>query len=263
MVDAMSSPLGCAIWRVRAAHGDAWQVEGRLREPFGGGAAECPGVRLMASGLPDAAWNNADVTNPGAVDVDAVRAWYAGRSVPWGLCLPAGAHWPHGRRLFVKRCMGLGPNRFAAATSHPDVEIGPAGRAHSEIVAAIDSAAFEAEPAASAAWIGPQLSSPAHVVALARLADEPVGIAVSVRSDDSAGPALGIFGVGVVPRARRRGVGAALVSWLVERGFAAGAELAHLNPNTDEAARIYARLGFVETAGLDVYVDVQAGSSRT
>ena len=56
--------------------------------------------------------------------------------------------------------------------------------------------------------------------------------------------------------ARRRGVGAALSSWLLERGFAAGAELAHLNPDTDEAARLYGRLGFVETRGLDMYVDI-------
>ena len=56
--------------------------------------------------------------------------------------------------------------------------------------------------------------------------------------------------------ARRRGIGAALSSWLLERGFAAGADFAHLNPDTDEAARIYERLGFVETPGLDIYVDI-------
>jgi hypothetical protein len=38
-------------------------------------------------------------------------------------------------------------------------------------------------------------------------------------------------------------------------GFA-GAELAHLHPDSDSAARLYARLGFVETPGLDVYVDL-------
>ena len=34
---------------VRTAHGDAWQVEGRMREPLGGGVTEVRGARLMAA----------------------------------------------------------------------------------------------------------------------------------------------------------------------------------------------------------------------
>ena len=49
-------------------------------------------------------------------------------------------------------------------------------------------------------------------------------------------------------------IAAAVSSWLLARGFAAGAELAHLHPDNDGAARVYARLGFVETAGFDVYI---------
>ena len=47
-----------------------------------------------------------------------------------------------------------------------------------------------------------------------------------------------------------------MTSWLLEQAFADGAALAHLNPDSDAAARLYARLGFVETAGLDVYTDL-------
>jgi len=36
----------------------------------------------------------------------------------------------------------------------------------------------------------------------------------------------------------------------------AGAELVHLHPDTDQAAAIYRRLGFVEVDGFDVYVDM-------
>jgi ribosomal protein S18 acetylase RimI-like enzyme len=67
---------------------------------------------------------------------------------------------------------------------------------------------------------------------------------------------VGIFGVGVLEHARRRGVGGALTTWLLERTFAGGATFAHLNPDTDAAARLYARLGFIETIGLDVYCDI-------
>jgi predicted GNAT family acetyltransferase len=62
--------------------------------------------------------------------------------------------------------------------------------------------------------------------------------------------------VAVLPAARGRGVAGALCSWLLRRGVAAGARLAHLHPDNDGAARLYARLGFRETGGLDVYVDL-------
>ncbi len=63
-------------------------------------------------------------------------------------------------------------------------------------------------------------------------------------------------GVAVAMEARRRGVGAAMSSWLLARGFVRGAELAHLNPDTDTAARLYARLGFTELPGHDIYVEL-------
>lgn len=63
-------------------------------------------------------------------------------------------------------------------------------------------------------------------------------------------------GVAVRPDARRRGIAAALSAWLLNRGFAWGATLAHLNPDDRAAARVYARLGFVEQYGFDVYVDL-------
>jgi ribosomal protein S18 acetylase RimI-like enzyme len=242
--------------QVRTAHGDVWQVEGRMREPFGGGAAELPGVRLMASGLPFAWGNNGDVDTPSKVDLRVVRSWYAEHAVPWGLRVPAGARWGHGRRLFAKRCMALVPERFAPAPLPPGVEIRLARPGDLDVVAQIDAAAFGNDVQTSRDWVRPQFSSSAHLVALATMREQPRGIAVSVRTDDRAGPSVGIFGVGVAAIARRRGIGSALTSWLVERGLADGAELVHLNPDTDGAARLYGRLGFVETDGFDVYTDV-------
>src|SRR4051794_41976697 len=100
---------------VRTAHADAWEAHGRHRERDGGGVARLPGVRLMASGLPHPQWNNGDVVDPAAVDVESVRQWYADRRVPWGLRLPAGGPWPHGRMLFRKRLMGLATPSFEPA----------------------------------------------------------------------------------------------------------------------------------------------------
>ena len=131
-----------------------------------------------------------------------------------------------------------------------------AGPADLDIVARVDATAFNALLDQVRRWIAPRLGAAGFTVALAALDGDPVGVATSIRTDGRAGAAAGIFAVGVLAGARRRGIGAALTSWLVGRAFAGGATLAHLNPDTDDAARVYARLGFIETAGFDVYVDV-------
>jgi tRNA-dihydrouridine synthase len=58
--------------RVRAAHADVWAAHGRFREPAGGGDLRLPGIRVMASGLPHPQWNNGDIDDPAAVDLDTV-----------------------------------------------------------------------------------------------------------------------------------------------------------------------------------------------
>lgn len=53
---------------------------------------------------------------------------------------------------------------------------------------------------------------------------------------------------------RRKGVGAALSSWLIGRALESGYRFVSLSPDDDRAASLYARLGFVEVPGLDVHV---------
>ena len=244
--------------RVRAAHADAWLVLGELREPHGGGALELPGIRLMASGLPHTQWNTGDVDDARLVDVDRVAAWYADRAngagVPWGVRVPTGQWWPHGRRLFGKRLMGL--TRLTAAPPVAGLVVRPATPADLPAVLEVDCVAFGSAQEVERPWVEPHLGSDRVTVALALLDGRPVGTAYALRSDGRAGPAAYLAGVAVLPDARRRGVGAAMSSWLVHRCLAAGAELAHLHPDDDAAARIYARLGFFEVPGLDVYVDL-------
>jgi GNAT superfamily N-acetyltransferase len=246
--------------RVWSAHGDAWQAEGRLRQSLGGGAAELPGIRLMASGLPHAQWNNGDVTDPARLDVEAVRAWYAARAggngVPWGICVPAGSPFARGRHVFRKRCMALLPERFRAVRASSGVAVGEALPADLATFARIDAAAFAGTVEQTLPWVAPHFGATGFTVALARLDGEPVGVATAIHTDDRAGPSVGIFGVGVLEHARRRGIGGAMTSWLLEMVLAQGATLAHLNPDSEPAARLYARLGFVETEGLDVYCDL-------
>jgi GNAT superfamily N-acetyltransferase len=151
--------------------------------------------------------------------------------------------------------MGLPRAAFRPAPEVDALALRAAGPGDLATVVALDGAAFGTDPAA-ATWFESLLAGRRAEVALAELDGEPAGTAYTLRSDGAAGPALFLGGVAVAPVSRRRGVGAALSSWLLARGFAAGAELAHLCPDTEEAARIYARLGFTEVPGLDIYVDL-------
>jgi GNAT superfamily N-acetyltransferase len=241
--------------RVHVAHADAWQAEGRLREQHGGGALDVRGLRLMASGLPQPQWNSADVMDADA-DLDAARAFYAARGAGWGVRVPPAIPWRHGRKLLTLRLMSLSPADFGPVPAPAGLEIVAAGAADLDAVLHVDATAFAEEPEVERAWLEPHLGAPEVDVALAVLDGEPVGTGYTVRTDDRAGPCLYLAGVAVLPAARRRGVGAALSSWLLERGLDAGAELAHLHADTPDAARVYARLGFEDAEGLDVYVEL-------
>ena len=244
-----------AAARVHAAHADAWQAEGRLREHEGGGALEAPGLRLMASGLPHAQWNSGDVTAPGA-DLATARAFYAARGAAWGLRVPAGMPLLHGRRLRTLRLMALDPSGFVPAPDVPGVAVRAAGPDDLAAVVAIAAGAVGEDPAAARPWIAPHLGAVAVTTALATLDGEAAGTGYAIATDGRGGPAVYLAGVAVRARARRRGLAAALSSWLLARAFGDGAALGHLHADTAAAARVYARLGFADTDGLDVYVDL-------
>lgn len=242
--------------RVRTAHGDAWQLEGTLRTAYGGGVAALPGIRLMASGIPAPQWNNGDVTDPALVDLDAVRQWYGDLRVPWGVRVPLGAQWPHGRHLFRKRCMAVPIGDFRPAPTGSAVEVVAAGPDDLPRFATVDAEAFGSALDLALRWVQPHLTEERVVNAMALVDGEPVGVATGVRTSGAGGECVAVFGVGVLPGARRRGIGALLSTYALGWGFASGADLGWLNPDTDEAARLYERLGFVETGGFDIYVDM-------
>ncbi len=244
---------------VRAAHADTWQLQGRLRTAFGGGAVILPGISLMASGIPAPQWNNGDVIDASRIDMAAVRDWYARRAdgvgVPWGVRVPLGVDWPYGRFVFAQRCMALLPEHFAPVLpeQRQAARFRIATPEDLDAIVTVDAAAFEDPPELTRRWVSPQLGAVGFTTVVAAVDDAIVGVATGVATDESAGPSVGIFGVCVSDAMRRRGIGATLTSWLVERALATGARLVHLNPNTEEAARIYARLGFVETSGFNIF----------
>jgi ribosomal protein S18 acetylase RimI-like enzyme len=242
-----------ARW-VREAHGDAWQAVGGACGGRGGGVRHSTGARLMATGLPHPQWNNGDVDDPAAVDLEEVSEWYSALAVPCGLRLPAGAEWPYGRHLFRKRLMGAVPSAFRPAPPVPGLELRSARPEDLESVLAVDVVAFEEPPELERPWLQLLLDHPDTILAVGLLEGTVVATGSVLRSDGRGGPAGYVAGIAVEPAARRGGIGAAVTSWLMQQ--AGDVDLWHLHPDTDAAARIYARLGFAEVDGLDIYVDL-------
>lgn len=136
------------------------------------------------------------------------------------------------------------------------LDVSVAGPDDIEDYVRVDAAAFgEDDTGPTRMWTRPLVGAAGFRLLLARLEGQPVGVVCGVRSAGRGGESVGVFGVGVLATARRRGVGAALVADAVRWGLGAGANLAWLNPDPEAAVRLYSRLGFEETGGFDVYVD--------
>jgi hypothetical protein len=240
---------------VRTAHGDAWQAEGRLREPHGGGACAVRGARAMASGIKTPKWNNADVTHE-QVDLEALNAWYGSRGMPWGLRVPLEIPLAVGEPLFVKRCMGL------VASSRADSGLPLFDRAggirvrrvradERDRFVALEVAAFGDDPATARAWLVPQFGVAGFDHWVAEIAGTTVGVATSVRSDELAGPAVMVTGVAALPGADARLVKGQLSAQISAEAAHAGsgATLVHVYPDDDEEAAAFAAVGFIEVPG--------------
>lgn len=247
-----------SAWTVNLAHADAWAVAAGDRA--GGAVARFGGVRLSCSGLPFGQYNGADLLREGDVDPQRVAAWWSRRGTPWAWRVPSSQAWPEGwpggELIVAQRLAGLTPEGFRPAPLPVGVEVRRVDATALAAVLAVDVAAFGGPAGPARCWLGGHLVNPRVEVALVTAQGEPVATAHTVRSDGPAGPAVLLAGVAVVPAARRRGIAGGLSSWLLERAFTTGAELAHLQPDDDRAARVYARLGFAETGGLDVRAPV-------
>jgi ribosomal protein S18 acetylase RimI-like enzyme len=209
----------------------------------------------MTAGFEADGVNSGDVMGP-EPDLDAARAFYASHGVRWGLRVPEEMPWEHGRLLFRRRLMGLDRAAFRPADPLPALEVRAAGPDDLATALHIDSTAFGLDRKENRRWLEPLLSAERVEFALGSLGGLAVGTAYVLRSDGRAGPSAYLAGVAVLPEARRRGVGAGVSSWLLERAFERGAEIAHLNPDTHAAARIYERLGFTELPGHDIYIEL-------
>ena len=234
--------------RVHVATADAWEQMGHRHESTGGGAGEVRGLRLMASGLPLPSWNNADLTGADP-DLDGACAFYAARSVPWGVRVPAGAALTRGRLDLTQRD-GLGGKDLRPARARERLQLRPAQAADADLVVALDAAGFDDDPLVTRRVDRAARHSAGFDFVLAALGGDTIGTAFTLRSDGRAGSALLLGGVTVMPAARGRGVAGAMSSWCSVARLERGAEFAHLQCDTATAGRVYGRLGFAEAGEL-------------
>jgi len=85
------------------------------------------------------------------------------------------------------------------------------------------------------------------------VAEDPGGV-LAVGSHQPVGAVTEVVGIGTLPAARHRGLGAAITAALVADARRGGAEVVFLSAGSEEIARLYGRLGFrrLGTAGLAV-----------
>jgi ribosomal protein S18 acetylase RimI-like enzyme len=116
-------------------------------------------------------------------------------------------------------------------------------------VRAVEMATFGTEPSVAERFVARRMLEDERVrMFVAWIDGRPVGEATGYLLDDT----VGIFGVGVIEDARRRGIGAAL-TLRAAAAFGDRADLAWLQPS-DMARAMYERLGFRAVSEWEVWI---------
>jgi hypothetical protein len=209
------------------------------------------GARLMASGIPLAAWNNADLEAAHA-DLDAVVAWYASRAVPWGIRVPVGLTVDLGTPLFVKRCFGLLSGDLKGGDVEVATRIVQLGPADLSRLAAAEAAVFGVPAGLASRWIAPVLGVSGFTHWLAHRDGRAQAVATTVASAGDAGPAVMVTGLGSLPGADPR-LTAALARVAIRAAIdLEPAAIVHTYGDPDDDPELYRQLGFTEVDGLQV-----------
>jgi len=168
----------------------------------------------MASGLSYAHLNAACVTDPALADIDQAREWYRSRDLAWGALLPSGSPWPHGRLRLTLRLMAVEPARFSATSAPFGLALRRAGSSDVDAVVTVDTGAFGSGVAAARAWLEPLCRSDEAVIAVESSMACPSRPATRFSAMGGRAKRLPRWDRSA-PAARRRGVAAALSTWLL------------------------------------------------
>jgi ribosomal protein S18 acetylase RimI-like enzyme len=242
------------------------EVSTQRRLASAGDVVEVDGLALLFHPSPDEEVNYAVVARESSDPVAAIaraRGLFAARGRRFGLDLQAARHpavdaavRETGLVLLFDR-----PLMTAALVSIPAVGA-PEG---AEIVRATSAADLDEAAEVDADVFGsPLATSRGHYAqgmldapGAAMLVARQDGRAVGAATGFAVPGAVGIFGVAVLPHARRRGLGAALTSAAAHAAGRPGDEV-WLQPS-DLAHPLYERLGFRDRAVSEVWVERRAG----
>jgi len=242
--------------RVWLATADADDTQARVRANHGAAATWVDGAHYFFSGIVDGPYNRAHVVDVSTFNPVDAADWFGQHNT--GLAVRALKNSPvTGRRVRTNVLMAVGPDDLRHGTGYV-----PARRAiDADITGVInvDAAAFgpSENPKALEQWIRGHVGSDDIVTTVVEAMGTPVATGYVVLADGTAGRTAQIGGIAVVPMLKRRGLGAGLTTWLADYAFEHGADLVHLYTDTDEARRLYTRLGFEEAGVFEVIVDVQ------
>jgi hypothetical protein len=203
----------------------------------------------MASGLPHARWNNADVADAD-VDLDAITAWYGLRHVPWGLRVPLEIDVDLGSPLFVKRCIALLPEEISASSA---TSVQVRREQVPSRYAALEAAVFDCELDDARAWVEPQFSAAAFSHWVAEVDGAPAAIATTVQTHGDAGPAAYLTGLAALPDAPA-GALREIVLFASLEAFAVGAAFVQANPSEEQELDVLLRCGGIEVPGFQVRI---------
>lgn len=245
--------------RIVAAGLEGERVRAEVVE--GGEVLEVDGLLVSLSNLPTPELNGTRVIrepDDPAAALDAAREVFRSRGHPFfGIEIEVGRH-PRVeaavraarlRQVDGWRTMAAPVSALSAGRDPVGVEIRSVrDEGDLDAIRAVEVAAFETPAVIAEGFVGrPMLEDERVRLFLACIDGEPVGEASAYLLGDT----VGIFGVGVVEEARRRGIGAAL-TLRAARAFAERTDLAWLQPS-EMARRLYGRLGFLPVSDWEVW----------
>lgn len=253
-------------WADRIAAAVVEGLSRRARAVEGGEVIEVDGLVVALTNLPDPALNSAcvasDPSDPDAA-LTAAEEEFLRRGHPFfGIELERGRH-PELERAIRHAGMAL-------LFSHPGMAVPTADlrrpahsggvditrvREDADLAAlrAVDLEAFGGDPVVTERFLGPgMIASDENRSFLARNGDGAVGAGVGWLLQGT----VGIFGIAVIERARRQGIGGALTV-TAAHAFGDAADLAWLHPS-EMARHLYESLGFRAVSEWDIWVRPEA-----
>jgi ribosomal protein S18 acetylase RimI-like enzyme len=226
---------------------------------------EIDGLVTMPSPLADPSLSPTFVERePGdaVTAVERARAELRTRRIGFGIGLAPGRHASVDaavrriglRRLLVEPVMAAAASGLPRVPPPPGIEIRRVeGEDEVRALAEVDATAFATD---AGVWLPFHRASTMHDGLRPLLAWED-GAAVGSALGTLHEGAVGVFGVGVLPPARRRGIGAALTA-AAAAAFGPGPDVVWLPAATREAERLYAGLGFRIAGSWEVWVEPRA-----